>query len=72
MDAHTDDYVSFVLEQIAQAKLKCSDDGTHRAKLDFSKYVKDGFGTGDCMIVADGTLHIVDLKYGQGVWLKRR
>ncbi|MFY9354594.1 MAG: DUF2800 domain-containing protein, partial [Bacillota bacterium] len=67
MDTHTDDYVSFVLEQIAQAKLKCSDPMVLiEQKLDFSKYVKDGFGTGDCVIIADGTLHIVDFKYGQG------
>ncbi len=36
-------------------------------RLDFSKYVPDGFGTGDCVIIADGTLHIIDFKYGQGV-----
>ena len=27
----------------------------------------DGFGTGDCLIVADKLLHIIDFKYGQGV-----
>ena len=27
----------------------------------------EGFGTGDCVIIADGTLHIIDFKYGQGV-----
>ena len=27
----------------------------------------DGFGTGDCVIIADGVLHIIDFKYGQGV-----
>ena len=26
-----------------------------------------GFGTGDCVIVADGMLHIIDLQYGLGV-----
>lgn len=36
-------------------------------RLDFSCYVPDGFGTGDCLIVADKLLHIIDLKYGQGV-----
>ena len=35
--------------------------------LDFSCYVPDGFGTGDFLLVADGELHIVDLKYGKGV-----
>jgi hypothetical protein len=35
--------------------------------LDFSSYVPDGFGTGDCIIVADGKLHVIDFKYGQGL-----
>lgn len=68
MDAHTDAYVEFVLEQIAQARLNCSDPMVLiEQKLDFSKYVPDGFGTGDCVIIADGTLHVIDFKYGQGV-----
>ena len=36
-------------------------------RLDFSCYVPEGFGTGDCLIVADKLLHIVDFKYGQGI-----
>ena len=32
-----------------------------------SRFVKDGFGTGDCVIIADGTLDIVDYKHGKGV-----
>jgi hypothetical protein len=36
-------------------------------RLDFSKYVEGGFGTGDCVVIADGALHIVDYKHGQGV-----
>ncbi len=68
MDTNTDDYVAFVLEALSQAKLFCSDPLVLiEQKLDFSKYVPDGFGTGDCVIIADGTLHIVDFKYGQGV-----
>ncbi len=68
MDAHTDTYVEFVLETIAQAKLACGDPLVLiEQKLNFSRYVPDGFGTGDCVIVADGTLHIIDFKYGQGV-----
>lgn len=35
--------------------------------LDFSCYVPDGFGTGDFLLIADGELNIVDLKYGRGV-----
>lgn len=68
MDNYTDCYVEFVLEVIAQAKQACSDPLILiEQQLDFSKYVPDGFGTGDCVIIADGTLHIIDFKYGQGV-----
>lgn len=68
MDICTDDYVGFVLETVAQAKLSCPDPRVLiEQKLDFSQYVPDGFGTGDCVIIADGTLHIIDFKYGQGV-----
>jgi hypothetical protein len=36
-------------------------------KLDLTEWVADGFGTADVQIVADDTLHIIDLKYGKGV-----
>ena len=61
-------YRDFVLEQIAEAKKSCRDPLICVEQvLDFSKWVEHGFGTGDCVIVADGTLHIIDLKYGVGV-----
>lgn len=40
------------------------------ARLDFSKYVPQGFGTGDFLLIAGTTLHIIDLKYGKGVPVK--
>ena len=68
MDAYTDGYVEFVLEQLAEAKKDCKDPLILvEQKLDFSCFVPDGFGTGDCIIIADKTLHIIDLKYGQGI-----
>lgn len=68
MDNYTDSYVEVVLEVIEQAKKICSDPLILiEQRLDFSKYVPEGFGTGDCLIIADGTLHIIDFKYGQGV-----
>lgn len=36
-------------------------------RIDYSAYVPNGFGTGDCIIIGGNTLHIVDLKYGKGV-----
>ena len=68
MENYTDEYVSFVLEIIEQVKHSCSDPLVLvEQRLNFSKYVPDGFGTGDCLIIADGTLHIIDFKYGQGI-----
>ncbi|EIJ82102.1 hypothetical protein PB1_04170 [Bacillus methanolicus PB1] len=68
MDTFTDGYVEFVLEVIEQAKQSCNDPLVLiEQRLDFSKYVPEGFGTGDCLIISDGTLHIIDFKYGQGV-----
>lgn len=68
MNTHTDDYVSYVLEQYEQAKQATPGAVIYiEQRLDFSYVVPGGFGTGDCLIVADGTLHVIDLKYGLGV-----
>ena len=68
MEMYTDSYVEFVLEQIEVAKQHCADPFVLiEQRLDFSCYVPDGFGTGDCLIVADKLLHIIDFKYGLGV-----
>lgn len=68
MEGYTDDYVGFVMDQVEKAKELCADPLVLlEERLDFSKYVPDGFGTGDCVIIADDTLQIIDLKYGLGV-----
>ena len=68
MDECTDGYVQFVLESLAKAKETCPDPQVLiEQRLDFSCYVPDGFGTGDCVIVSDKSLHIIDFKYGRGV-----
>lgn len=36
-------------------------------RLDFSPWVPDGFGTGDCLILQGKHLDVIDYKYGQGV-----
>jgi hypothetical protein len=61
-------YVTFAIELIEKTKLRCKDPIILlEQRLDFSKYVEGGFGTGDLVIVADKTLEIVDLKGGKGV-----
>lgn len=36
-------------------------------RLDFSPWVPEGFGTGDCLIIQGNRLDVVDYKFGQGV-----
>ena len=68
MEECSNGYVSFVMELVEEAKKTCSDPVVLiEQRLDYSKYVEEGFGTGDCVIIADGTLHIVDYKHGRGV-----
>ena len=68
MDMHTDGYVQFVLETLAEVRKNCADPLINiEQRLDFSCYVPDGFGTGDCIIIGDKIMHIIDFKYGQGV-----
>lgn len=68
MEECTDAYVDFVMEQYEAARQVCEDPVILiEQKLDFSCYVPDGFGTGDCLIISDDRLHIIDFKYGMGV-----
>lgn len=63
-----EEYCSFVLEQLEEAKKHCKDPQVMvEQRLDFSRFVENGFGTGDCVIVADDVLHIIDYKHGLGV-----
>lgn len=63
-----DEYCNFVLEQLEQAKSHCKDPQVIvEQRLDFSRFVENGFGTGDCVIVADDVLHIIDYKHGLGI-----
>ena len=68
MEQCASDYAAYVLELVAEAKKTCKDPVVLiEQRLDFSRFVAEGFGTGDCVIIADGTLEIVDYKHGKGV-----
>lgn len=68
METLTDDYVAFVQEHVSIARETCGDPQVLiEQRLDFSHIVPGSFGTGDCVIIAEPTLQIIDLKYGQGV-----
>lgn len=71
MEECTDAYVDFVMEQYGLAKQNCKDPLVLiEQRLDFSCCVPEGFGTGDCIIIADDKLHIVDFKYGMGILIQ--
>ena len=61
-------YVAYVVELLETAKQACSDPVVMiEQRVDFSRWVQEGFGTADCILIADGVLNIVDYKHGKGV-----
>ena len=64
MEDCTDSYAQYISEQMSQYS---SPVVMVEQRLDFSRYVPGGFGTGDCIIVADDVLTVIDFKYGKGV-----
>ena len=68
MDDCTSGYAEYVLEQVEAAKETCTDPIVLiEQRVDFSRWVEHGFGTADCIIIADGTLRVIDYKHGLGV-----
>ncbi len=64
----TDSYLQYVIRQVEKAKERCKDPIVLvEQRLDFSKWIPQGFGTGDCVIVSDDVLTVIDFKYGLGV-----
>lgn len=64
MEYATDTYVDLIVEKLAadpKAILLIEQ------RLDFSYLVPDGFGTGDAIILTEGRIEVIDLKYGKGV-----
>lgn len=68
MEDYVLQYVDVVVEKINEAKARSADAVILlEQRLDFSNWVPEGFGTGDVVIIADGILEVIDLKYGKGV-----
>ena len=61
-------YAAYVVELLEIAKQTCSDPVVMiEQRVDFSRWVKEGFGTADCIVIADGIMNICDLKFGKGI-----
>ena len=68
MEQATDSYCDIVMEKYLSAKE--TDPSTQlylEQRLDYSKWVPSGFGTGDCLIVSDSMLEVCDYKHGKGI-----
>lgn len=68
MEQATDSYCDIIMEKYLSAKDR--DPGAKlllEQRLDYSKWVPSGFGTGDCMIVSDHLLEVCDYKHGKGI-----
>jgi hypothetical protein len=57
------DYADYIQEQIKSPDAVV----LLEQRLDFSPWVPEGFGTGDCLILQGRHLDVIDYKYGQGV-----
>lgn len=62
---HTDSYLDYLKE--ITIGMKSRPYVAVEKRFDFSAFVPEGFGTGDCTIIGGETLFIVDFKYGKGV-----
>nr|DAL21143.1 MAG TPA_asm: Protein of unknown function (DUF2800) [Caudoviricetes sp.] len=68
MSEYTDTYATIVLEKFNAARAVTPDAQLLvETRLDFSDYMPEAFGTADAIIIADGTMEIIDFKYGKGV-----
>ena len=61
-------YATYIMELVESAKETCADPVVLiEQRVDFSRWVEQGFGTSDTIIIADGTLRVIDYKHGLGV-----
>ena len=68
MEANAEGYAQYVMEIYEKAKESCEDPIVLiEQQVSYERWVRDGFGTADALVVADGTLHVIDYKNGKGV-----
>ena len=68
MEHATDSYCDIVMEKLLRAReADPSAQILLEQRLDYSRYVPSGFGTGDCIIVSDILLEVIDYKHGKGI-----
>lgn len=60
-------YAKLIREKWLKLREICPDaEVMIEAKIKYDEWVPEGFGTADCIIIADGFLEVIDFKYGKG------
>ena len=68
MEFCSSEYAQYVTDTLTSMKATCKDPVVLiEQKIDFSKWVPEGFGYADCILVADKAVHVIDYKHGEGV-----
>ena len=62
MAEHVQEYINYVRYHIPPNAY-----AAYEVRVDFSDWVPEGFGTCDALIISGSTMHVIDLKYGQGI-----
>ena len=61
-------YLATVKEKVAEVKETYPEPVILvEQRVKFDQWVPGGFGTADCIILADGTIHVIDYKHGAGI-----
>lgn len=64
MEDYTDDYCTYVESKRSEYKKPAT---LIETRVDLSFIAPNTFGTADCIILAENTVHIIDFKYGKNV-----
>ena len=69
MEDMTDSYVDYVKDLYGDSRTLFNQNPMVFIEqlVYFGRFVADGFGTADCIVISDEGLHVIDLKYGRGV-----
>lgn len=65
MQEHTDDYLEYIKGLTMQSSVRPF--VAVEQTINYEKYVPEGFGTVDFLMIREDTLFIIDFKYGKGI-----
>lgn len=65
MDGHTNAYLDYIKAEAL--KFEVSPSVNIEVRLDLTKYIPEGYGTADCVLIGSNKLEVIDFKYGKGV-----